>query len=226
MRHTPWLLLGAITLAAAPAQAQDSGFYIGAFAGGAFLNSNLVTPSFTQTQTVSTTVRINTPFGIQNVAVTAPVSTTIPSQRLRNQGGQGFVGGLRMGYGWRLAERFYLGAEGEVSFPQNAQSRLSIMGISYRARLETEGAVFLRAGYTFSNTSMVYLRGGVAIPRQVARVGRQSVERWAPTPAFGLGFEQRVTPRVSLRADMTYMPAMENNQIGSFRAVLGLSYHF
>ncbi len=226
MRHIPWLILGALTLGVAPAQAQTSGFYIGAFAGGAFLNSNLVTPSFTQTQTVSATVPVSTPFGTQNVNVTAPFSTTIPAQRLRNQGGQGFIGGLRAGYGQRLNDRIYLGAEVEVTFPQNAQSRLAIMGMSYRARLETEGAIFIRVGYLFSDTSMAYLRGGGAMPRHVARVGRQSVERWTPTPAVGFGFEQRLMPQVSLRADMTYMPALEDNQIGSFRAVLGISYHF
>lgn len=228
MRIARLAVIGGLLLSAAPlaAQAQTSGLYIGVFAGGAFLDSTLVTPSFRQTQTVSTTTRIDTPFGPRDVAITAPVSTVIPSQRLRNQGGQGFVGGLRIGYGQRLGQHFYLGAEAEISFPQNAQSSLSIMGISYRARLETEGAFFLRAGLGLSDDTMVYLRGGVAIPRQVANVGRQTVERWTPTPAIGLGIEQWLNRRFSVRADMTYMPAIENNQIGSFRAVIGLSTHF
>jgi hypothetical protein len=73
---------------------------------------------------------------------------------------------------------------------------------------------------------MVFGRVGIAVPRQVVNLGRRTVERWTPTPAVGLGIEHRFQPRVSARLDVTWFPALVDNQIGSLRGTLGVAYHF
>jgi opacity protein-like surface antigen len=216
----------AAALLSFPARAQDTGIYFGAFVGGAALNSTLITPAFTYRTTVETTTQVQTPNGPQDVTVRTPVATRIPSQKLDDQGGSGFIWGLRVGVGVPVAQRFYLGIEGEVTFPQAAEISLSFLNMSYRGRLETEGAIYGRAGWQMTADTLLYVRSGIAVPRQVANIGRSTVERWAPTPAIGIGMEHRFQPRMSVRVDLTWLPALENNQIGSFRGVIGLSYHF
>ena len=204
--------------APAPAPAEDfgtplTGLYIGGFAGAAFLNTTLVTPAFNYH-----------PPGLPPML--ANYTIPVGPMRFPNQGGSGFVGGFRVGWGMRVFGDGYLGVEGEMSLPQNARTSLTLYGISYRGRLETEGAAFIRVGWMPTPRLMLFSRAGISIPRQVVQVARSTVERWSPTPAVGAGAEYMVTRRVGLRADVTYMPAQQNNQIGSLRATIGLSFHF
>lgn len=210
MRGTAFTALAAALISAAPTQAataavEETGFYFGAFIGGAALNSTLVTPAFTYRG--ATAIRI-------------------PAQRIRDEDGSGFIWGLRGGFMGRVQGWLALGMEGEMTFPQGARLSVDTLGQSFRGRLETEGAGYLRAGWIVTPETMVFGRAGIAVPRQVVQFGRRTVERWTPTPALGLGIEHRFQPRVSARLDVTWFPAVENNQIGSLRGSIGMAYHF
>ncbi len=210
----------------AMAQPDLGGFYIGTFGGGAFLEADIVTPAVTRTTTVQTTVPVQTPFGVQNRAVSVSVPVTLPSQRLRSQGGSGAIFGGRAGYGVLLDGQYYLGAEVEVTFPQLAEMRLNLFGQTLKGSLDTEFGIHLRAGWTPNGQTLLFLRGGVAVPRQRFEIGTTTVERWAPTPAIGVGMEHLLASGVSGRIDLGYYPALEDNQIGSFRGTLGIGYRF
>lgn len=214
------------TSAAARAQDRLSGLYIGAFVGGAYLDTTLVTPAITHRQTTEVDISVPTPQGTVLVRRSVPVSVTFPSQRIKDQGGNGVVFGARFGYGTILWDRIYVGAEAEVTFPQMAESSRELFGQTYRGTLNTEAALFVRAGYTLNGQTLFYGRAGVAVPRQRVEVGSTTVERWFPTPAVGVGVEHALTPKIALRMDLTMYPAVEDNQIGSYRGVVGVSYRF
>jgi hypothetical protein len=220
MRRLALPALVAALLPGAPVQAQEAraeearppeiGLYFGAFIGGAALNSTLVTPAFT----------FRDPQGSGSPAV------RIPSQRIRDEDGAGFIWGLRGGFLHRINGWLAMGIEGETTFPQAARLSVNALGQSFRGRLETEGTGYLRAGWTLSPETMLFARVGIAVPRQVVNLGRRTVDRWTPTPAVGLGLEHRFQPRMSVRADLTFSPALVDNQIGSLRGTLGVAYHF
>lgn len=224
--RTRVLAATAAVLFSVPAQAQDTGVYFGTFLGGAALSATLITPAFTYRGTTETTTTVQTASGPETMTTRTPFAVRIPSRKLRDQDGPGFIWGLRVGYGVALSERLNMALEGEVTFPQAARLTVSALGMSYRGRLETEGAIYLRAGWQVTPSTLLFVRSGLAVPRQVVNIGRSTVERWTPTPGVGVGVEYRFQPRFSVRADVIYLPAVQNNQIGSLRGVVGVSYHF
>lgn len=203
-----------------------SGFYIGAFGGYASLNGTLATPATSITTNVPVRAIIPTPLGPQTVTTTVPATIQVPPQRLKDQGGSGALFGIRLGYGRILWEEFYFGGEADLSFPQLVEANLQVMGRSVTAGLRTEGSFYLRAGWTPNQETLLFVRAGVAVPRQVIQSGAFKAERWSPTPAVGVGIEHALTQHFSVRADITIMPAVTDNQIGSLRGTIGVAYRF
>lgn len=199
-------LLAAALLAAAcgQARAEDSrlgGFHLGAFGGAAILDST----------------------------VSFPARGDQPSATFVDQGGDGFVFGLRAGWGTMVEARTYAGLEAEFLLPYNVTSRLMALGVEYRARLRNEFGLYGRIGYAPSRDAMVYFRAGVTLPRQ----SFQSVENGAPAdadwtlvPAFGVGGELHVTQNVALRFDATYSIPSGANRIESWRMTAGILWRF
>jgi hypothetical protein len=155
-----------------------------------------------------------------------PATVKVPPQRLKDQGGSGAVFGLRAGYGRVLWEEVYLGAEADLTFPQLAESHWEIMGRSVKASLQTEAGFYGRAGWTPNQQTLFFVRAGLAVPRQVVRSGAIKVERWTVTPAVGVGIEHALTRHLSARIDVTFMPSVTDNQIGSIRGTVGVAFRF
>jgi opacity protein-like surface antigen len=229
----PLALLAGLVLAApclaraqVPASDQLSGFYIGAFAGYAGLNTTVITPATTVTTIASVPVTVQTPSGPQTTTVTGPARVQVPSQQLKDQGGGGAIFGLRAGYGRLLWRDVYLGAELDVTFPQLATTHLQVLGRSVTGHLETEAGLYARAGWTPNGSTLFFARAGLAIPRQVVRSGTVKSESWTVTPALGLGIEHALTRHIAARIDLVFMPSVGDNQIGSTRGTVGIAYRF
>jgi hypothetical protein len=202
------------------------GLYIGAFGGYASLNATLVTPATSMTTTVPVQATIPTPLGPQTAVYNVPATIQVPSQRLKNQGGSGAIFGVRLGYGRILWDEAYLGAELDVTFPQLAEANLQVLGRPVKAGLWTEGSLYFRAGWTPNRQTLFFIRGGIAVPRQVVQSGAFKAERWSATPAIGVGIEHALTEHLLARADITVMPAVTDNQMGSLRGTIGIAYRF
>lgn len=189
---------------AGTARAEDSrlaGFHIGAFGGAAILDST----------------------------VTLPAAPGRPSATFVDQGGDGFVFGLRAGWGRMIEDRAHAGIEAEYLVPYNVTSRLMALGAEYRARLRNEAGLYGRIGYAPARDAMVYLRAGVTLPRQSFRSVAQGVSAgadWTLVPAFGLGGEVHVTERLALRLDATYSIPSGENRIESWRMTAGVLWRF
>jgi opacity protein-like surface antigen len=190
--------------AAGPALAAEerlAGFHVGAFGGATILDST----------------------------VTLPAAPGRPAATFVDQGGDGFIFGLRAGWGTMIDERAYAGIEGEFLVPYNVTSRLMALGAEYRARLRNEFGLYGRLGYAPSADAMVYLRAGVTLPRQSFQsVGSAAPggADWTLVPAFGLGGEVHVTRDVALRFDVTYSIPSGENRIESWRMTAGVLWRF
>jgi hypothetical protein len=199
------LLLVATPCAANPGWASPvtpafGGFYAGAFIGGVQLRSSLDVPA-------------RGPF---------------PATSVTDQGASGFLFGGVAGFGRLLPGGLYLGAEFELAVPQNVVSRVRVYNQEMRARLTTDGGVFIRGGYSWDGRGLVFARAGVTLPRQAFETvgGREVGNRWLVTPALGGGAEFLVAPRTALRLDVTYTFPGGENPVDSLRGTLGLTYRF
>jgi hypothetical protein len=201
----PALALLATLAGPAPALAEPiapalGGFHVGAFLGGVQLRSSLDVPA-------------RGPF---------------PATTVTDQGASGLLFGGVAGYGRLLPGGLYLGAEVEIAVPQNVVSRVRVYNQEMRARLTTDGGVFLRGGYSWDGRSLVFARAGVTLPRQAFETvgGREVANRWLATPALGAGAEFLVAPQLALRLDATYTFPGGENPVDSLRGTLGLSWRF
>jgi hypothetical protein len=197
-------LAAVLTIAgiATPATAGEDrldGFHIGVFAGEAILDST----------------------------VTIPATATTPGAVFVDQGGDGFIFGARAGWGTFVADRTYLGVEGEFIVPYNVTSRVNALGVEYRARLRNEFGLYGRIGYAPARDGMVYFRAGLTVPRQnfQATAGQDGAD-WTLVPAFGVGGEIHVTRDIALRLDATYSVPSGTNGLESWRLTGGILWRF
>ena len=186
--------------AAARAEADDriSGLYINAFFGLAVMDST----------------------------VNIPAQGSRPAMRFVDQGGDGMIYGLRLGYGRRLEDGLYLGAEIEGLLPIMVTSRLMAAGAEYRARLRQEVGGYLRIGYSLDGRSLLYVRGGLTLPRQVFETGESAQSRSTPAVAVGAGAEVHVSPRAAIRLDATWNLPSGRNDLESYRLSAGVVWRF
>jgi opacity protein-like surface antigen len=157
-----------------------------------------------------------------------PARGPFPATRVTDRGASGLLFGGVLGYGHLFAGGFYLGAEFELAVPDNVVSRVRVYGREMRARLTTDGGVFVRGGYSWDGSSLLFVRAGVTAPRPAFETmdGREVSNRWLVTPAIGGGAEFAVTSAIALRADVTYTFPGGENPVDSLRGTLGLSYRF
>ncbi|NMJ42459.1 porin family protein [Roseomonas sp. JC162] len=192
---------------ASPATANEpdlrplNGFYAGVFAGAIALDS---TVSFAATD-------------------------TRPAERYVDQGGDGFVVGLRGGWGQLISVHKYLGIEIEGLVPWNVTSRLNANGAEYRARLRSELGIYGRAGWSRDGQDLLFIRAGFTIPKQTY----ESVENhgtgtadWTPVPTIGAGAEIAISRRWAGRVDISYSFPHGDNVLESYRLTFGVSYRF
>ena len=125
-----------------------------------------------------------------------------------------------------LGERLYLGAEIEGLWPLAVTSRLNAAGAEYRARLRQEVGAYGRIGYSPDGRSLVYLRGGLTIPRQVFETAHQASARWQPGPAIGAGAEVALTENLLIRLDATWDLPAGRNSLESYRMSAGIVWRF
>ncbi len=184
------------------AQAQDlpvAGFYINGFAGAAIIDS---TVSFAAT-------------------------AKRPAGRFVDQGGDGLLAGARLGWGTVLATHLYAGAELEGVVPYNVTSRLMPYGAEYRARLRNEVGAYARIGWTSEGGSLVFVRAGFSMPRQIftstqSHDGRSRAD-WSAVPAFGVGAEVPVWGPVFARVDVGYSLQHGANRLETYRLNAGFT---
>ncbi len=179
-----------------------SGFYVNGFAGAAIIDS---------------TVRF---------AATADR----PAGRFVDQGGDGLLVGARLGWGTVMATHLYIGAEVEGVAPYNVTSRLMAYGAEYRARLRNEIGAYARLGWTSDGGSLVFIRAGFSMPRQIFQstqspTGRNSAD-WSAVPAFGVGAEVPVWGPVFARVDVGYSMQHGANRLETYRLNAGFTYRF
>lgn len=147
-----------------------------------------------------------------------------------DQGGDGLLVGARVGWGTLLATHIYAGAELEGVAPYNVTSRLMAYGAEYRARLRNEVGAYARLGWTLDGGSLVFIRAGFSMPRQVFQStqspsGRNSAD-WSAVPAFGVGAEVPVWGPVFARVDVGYSMQHGANRLETYRLNAGLTLRF
>nr|MCU0944891.1 hypothetical protein [Rubritepida sp.] len=140
--------------------------------------------------------------------------------------GSGALWGFRAGYAAPLSGRLFGAVELEFVQPHAAAVTLDFLGNRYRTALENEGAAYLRLGWRPRERTALFVRAGLAVPQQVTTLNGTTTRRLTPTPGFGLGAEQALGAGIALRADVTWLPAVENNRISSLRGTIGLTYGF
>ena len=187
------------------AAAQDpevSGFHVGVFGGAVVIDST----------------------------VNFPATDTRPAAKFVDQGGDGFIFGLRAGWGGMVGTSVYAGFEGELLIPYNVTSRLEAFGAEYRARLRNEFGVYGRIGWVSYGRSMVFLRAGLSVPRQnfesVQGGNSASGADFTLVPTFGGGAEMNFSSRLFGRMDVTYSWPSGTNAIESYRVSAGLGVRF
>ena len=153
-----------------------------------------------------------------------------PAGRFVDQGGDGLLVGARVGWGTLLATHIYAGAELEGVAPYNVTSRLMAYGAEYRARLRNEVGAYARLGWTLDGGSLVFIRAGFSMPRQVFQStqspsGRNSAD-WSAVPAFGVGAEVPVWGPVFARVDVGYSMQHGANRLETYRLNAGLTLRF
>ena len=200
-------LFSASPLSTANADDLLSGSYIGAFAGGVYAHSDFRVPART-------------------LRTTGDVSITVPSMQVDHLGGVGGIVGLRAGYGALYSSGVYLGIEAEFTYPLGVDVEISGGGMRYRASLDAEYAAFLRAGWSWDAKTLLFLRGGVIVPRQIIDHTSDTEKRWSPSPAVGVGVEHSLDQKYSLRLDITYSAAMETYQLATARALISFARRF
>lgn len=187
--------------ASEPDQRPLNGFYAGVFAGAIALDS---TVSFSAT-------------------------ATQPAERYVDQGGDGFVVGLRGGWGELISVHKYLGIEIEGMVPWNVTSRLNANGTEYRARLRSEVGVYGRAGWSRDGQDLLFIRAGFTMPKQTYEsVQNQGTGRadWTPVPTIGAGAEIAMSRRWAGRVDISYSFPHGDNVLESYRLTFGVAYRF
>ncbi len=158
--------------------------------------------------------------------VDIPTTATRPAMRFVDQGGDGMLFGARLGYGRLLGEGIFLGAEIEGLLPHGVTSRLNAAGAEYRARMRQEIGAYGRIGYSPDGRSLLYLRGGLTIPRQLFETATQASARWQPGPAIGAGAEVAMTQNVLVRLDATWALPAGHNSLESYRMSAGIAWRF
>lgn len=179
-----------------------SGFYINGFAGAAIIDST----------------------------VKFAATPERPAGRFVDQGGDGLLVGARVGWGTLLATYIYAGAEFEGVAPYNVTSRLMAYGAEYRARLRNEVGAYARLGWTSDGGSLVFIRAGFSMPRQIfastqSADGRSRAD-WSAVPAFGVGAEVKVWGPVFARVDVGYSMQHGANRLETYRLNAGFTLRF
>jgi opacity protein-like surface antigen len=196
------LLAAVLAGAALPALAEEvrlDGFYLGIFGGMAVLDSTVVIPA----------------------------TDTRPAAKFVDQGGDGAVVGLRVGWGSMISRHGYAGLEGDFLLPIEVTSRLMALGVEYRDRLRNEFGVFGRLGWSPEGNSLFFLRAGMTIPRQsFDNVPGGTRDTWSVAPAIGLGAETHLSRHLVARIDATYSWPTGDNRMESYRMTAGLAWRF
>ena len=183
--------------------AQDSrlpGFYIGGFGGLAVIDST----------------------------IDLPATDTAPAVKLVDQGGDGFIFGLRGGWGTLLSHSSYAGIEAEGIIPANVRSRMMAMGVEYTADLRGEIGVYGRLGWAPDENSLVFLRvGAVALGQSFSTSrGTGDSSEWDIVPAIGVGMETHLTRNLLVRIDFHYTAQAGANAMEVFHMTAGLGWRF
>ena len=202
MRH----LISAVfigTVISGPALAEGSrlhGFYIGAFGGLAVLDST----------------------------VNLPATDSTPNVKLVDQGGDGFIFGLRAGWGTNFNHSGYAGIEVEGILPNNVRSRMMAMGVEYTAHMRGEVGFYGRLGWAPDENSMIFLRAGAAAFRQSFTNSRGTGEstEWDIVPAIGVGMETHLTRNLLVRIDFHYTGQAGMNAMEAYHVTAGLAWRF
>ena len=178
-----------------------SGFYIGGFAGAAVIDST----------------------------VELPATETTPAVKFVDQGGDGAIFGLRLGWGTMLSRQAYAGIEAEAIIPHEVTSRLMAMGVEYRARLRGEVGLYGRLGWSVDGNTLLFLRAGLSVPRQTftspRHAGGEDTD-WSVAPGFGLGIETHLTRNLLVRMDIHYSAPSGTNSLELYHLTAGLAWRF
>lgn len=176
LRAIGLLSAGVAFVWASAAQADDTGFYLGAQAGYG-------SAVFDQTRT---TTNGATTWGPQNL------------------GGDGFVGGVFGGYG-RAFGSFYLGGEGSFEVGKIESNFSDSTGYSRSVSLNETINLSVRPGYLITPQTLAYGRVGWARSKfkvsQQQNGDLPSTDEWIDGVVVGLGVEQEVTKTIGLRID-------------------------
>jgi hypothetical protein len=136
-------------------------------------------------------------------------TVTVGEQKLVDQGGDALTAGVRLGYGHRFANGFYLSIEGEA-FGASGRSRAVVNGQQYSYQPNAGGGAFVRAGWQMQSGALFY-----------ARVGAQvfyTNTRTEVAPAIGAGAEVIMSGPWFARIDLTYA----NSSIETYQGTVGV----
>jgi outer membrane immunogenic protein len=160
---------------------------------------------------------------------------------------KGGFGGAQIGYNWQSAQ-FVFGVEADIQGSGIQASAVDIIGDSFKSRLDYFGTVRGRLGYAFG-PSLLYATGGLAYGGiendAIAVVGPTpfTIKRTATGYTIGGGYEYKLTPAWSLKAEYQFInlgrndpqnptfgsvcnlaPKCEDDAFHTVRA--GVNYHF
>ena len=143
---------------------------------------------------------------------------TKPGIKLVDQGGDGAIFGLRVGWGMRISQHIYVGVEGEAMFPANVNSRYDANGERYRRRFFNELGAYARIGWSPDGSSLLFLRGGLGVPL--------TADDQTAIAILGAGAEVPIGRRFAGRIDIGYSFPYTRALLESYRLTAGLVMRF
>jgi hypothetical protein len=143
---------------------------------------------------------------------------TRPGAKLVDQGGDGAIVGLRTGWGTLVSQHVYTGLELEGVVPIDANSRYDVNGLRYRRRLQNEVGAYGRVGWSPDGYSLLFLRGGLAVP--LTTVDQRVIA------IIGAGAEVPFGRRFAGRVDISYSFPSGGAHLETYRLTAGVVLRF
>ncbi len=134
--------------------------------------------------------------GWQNDKLRATIHNTTNGTLTASESASGFAYGGQIGYDFKVAEKFVLGAE---AFATGDSSKIRVDGTSADGGRALGLAA--RAGVLAGPGSLIYLKGGWENGRFTFNDGTDTASANRDGWTLGGGFEQMVTPNVSARVE-------------------------
>ena len=141
-----------------------------------------------------------------------------PGTKVVDQGGDGAIFALRAGWGMRISQHVYVGLELEGMLPANVNSRYDANGERYRRRVQKEIGTYGRIGWSPDGHSLLFLRGGIAVPL--------TADDQTAIAVVGAGAEVPIGRRFAGRVDINYAFPYTQSRIETYRLTAGLVLRF